>query len=239
VSDDAEDYSLMFELGTVPNWWTVALRHPMVRSRPGVMLKTVGYGHVIQHIEQYRPKALLEFGHSHTTLVFKFCRDGCELWGLDDTTGVPYIAAEAMQRFHAENTHVKFVTGLLGKGQTVLPTAHFDMVCSVSVLEHVPLAELPAVFAEIHRILKPGGLVVNSYDTYHGQGIEEWLFKAHAENGFEWLKPGSRPDFPWDAHDVAFEDPRVVMEKYLEYLPQEQRKWLGNFATILSAARKI
>lgn len=37
----------------------------------------------------------------------------------------------------------------------------FDKIASVGMFEHVGLAQMPAYFAKIHRLLKPGGLVMN------------------------------------------------------------------------------
>jgi cyclopropane-fatty-acyl-phospholipid synthase len=39
--------------------------------------------------------------------------------------------------------------------------APFDKIASVGMFEHVGLAQMPAYFAKIHRLLKPGGLVMN------------------------------------------------------------------------------
>jgi SAM-dependent methyltransferase len=41
-----------------------------------------------------------------------------------------------------------------------LPSDHFDAVTCLDTLEHVPAAERPAVLAEIHRILRPGGRLI-------------------------------------------------------------------------------
>ena len=40
------------------------------------------------------------------------------------------------------------------------PPDHFDAVTCLDVLEHVPEGERPAVLAEIHRVLKPGGRLI-------------------------------------------------------------------------------
>lgn len=40
-------------------------------------------------------------------------------------------------------------------------TQAFDKIASVGMFEHVGLANMPAYFGKIHRLLKPGGLVMN------------------------------------------------------------------------------
>lgn len=48
--------------------------------------------------------------------------------------------------------------------QTAFPSAHFDAATCMSVIEHgVPLE---GYFREMHRILKPGGLLITSTDYY-------------------------------------------------------------------------
>ena len=49
--------------------------------------------------------------------------------------------------------------------------APFDKIASVGMFEHVGRARLAAYFAKIHRLLKPGGLVMNHGITHAGQDI--------------------------------------------------------------------
>ena len=44
----------------------------------------------------------------------------------------------------------------------------FDKIASVGMFEHVGRAQLPAYFAKIHRLLKPGGLLMNHGITAGG-----------------------------------------------------------------------
>ncbi len=85
--------------------------------------------------------------------------------------------------------------------QTAFPNAHFDAATCMSVIEHgVPLA---AYFREMHRILKPGALLITSTDYYptpidtraqsaHGAPIKiftrseiEAILKLATDSGFE------------------------------------------------------
>jgi SAM-dependent methyltransferase len=47
---------------------------------------------------------------------------------------------------------------------TELPSESFDVIYSVSVLEHI--RDLEAAFAEMYRLLKPGGVVIHNYAPY-------------------------------------------------------------------------
>ena len=58
----------------------------------------------------------------------------------------------------------------------------FDRIASVGMFEHVGLAQLPAYFAKLHRLLVPGGLLMNhgitaggTRNTQLGAGIGEFI----------------------------------------------------------------
>lgn len=52
-------------------------------------------------------------------------------------------------------------------GERLLPADSFDLVFSVSVIEHIPSgAPLEAFFSDIYRLLKPGAKTVHAIDVY-------------------------------------------------------------------------
>jgi cyclopropane-fatty-acyl-phospholipid synthase len=51
----------------------------------------------------------------------------------------------------------------------------FDKIASVGMFEHVGLQSLPAYFATVHRLLKPGGLFLNHGITHDVEGWEKTL----------------------------------------------------------------
>lgn len=58
----------------------------------------------------------------------------------------------------------------------------YDKIASVGMFEHVGLAQLPAYFAKLHRLLVPGGLLMNhgitaggTRNTHLGAGIGEFI----------------------------------------------------------------
>lgn len=52
------------------------------------------------------------------------------------------------------------------------PDGFFDRVFSISVLEHVPVAQREAVFKELFRVLRPGGLAVLVIDWVFGMNSD-------------------------------------------------------------------
>lgn len=61
---------------------------------------------------------------------------------------------------------VKNVYGLMGQYLSELPDNYFDWVFSVSVMEHVPFENIPDVYLDAARVLKPGGFMAHAIDMY-------------------------------------------------------------------------
>lgn len=93
-----------------------------------------------------------------------------EKWNLDEFKGSgngPTII-NAME-------DVKLVRHNLGEFSSELPDSYFDIVFSISVIEHVP-DELHDNFWRDHaRILKPGGLGIHAVDLYVGDNLSSRL----------------------------------------------------------------
>ena len=235
----------MFRLATVKDWHelTAGVSPDLKRTfeKEGCSLKAIGEAFIVSRIVSEQPKTLLEFGHAHTSPLFDLFGPQCEMWGVDDVR-VDYVSRNALEEFrkkHEQGAGARFVSGYLGEELSGLPDDYFDMVCSVSTVEHIPVEKLDGVFQEIARVLKPDGIVVNSYDVH----FEQWvipMYKAHLKAGLKWIDPSSNPALKWNLRDVWFEDPRVVWNYYVGFRPVDERaeKWPGNFATILMAARK-
>ena len=88
-------------------------------------------------------------------------------------TGVD-LSAEQLRRARMRIPGAEFLHGDLVELE--FPVASFDGVCAFYVLNHVPRELLPALFARIHRWLRPGGVFLASLGTtderdWHG----EWL----------------------------------------------------------------
>jgi ubiquinone/menaquinone biosynthesis C-methylase UbiE len=106
---------------------------------------------------------VLEIGVGHGTDLKQFARNGANCYGLDITDTHLSLTTQnlATEGFVAE----------LKKGDaTSLPFAdnYFDCVYSFGVIHHIP--DVNTVLAEVHRVLKPGGIF--QVAVYH-------LFSVH------------------------------------------------------------
>jgi len=86
---------------------------------------------------------------------------------------VATITAMEVDRIqHAENLRIADlpkVTFALGGGEAIpAPDGKFDIVLMFKSLHHVPLDKMGQAMAEIHRVLKPGGLAYFSEPVFAG-----------------------------------------------------------------------
>ncbi|MBW4972311.1 class I SAM-dependent methyltransferase [Roseovarius mucosus] len=64
------------------------------------------------------------------------------------------------------------VLAFMGEFNRALEDESFDIVCSVSVVEHVPDEGTKAFVDDMVRILKPGGLCLHAIDMYVGDVVD-------------------------------------------------------------------
>ena len=98
-----------------------------------------------------------------------------------------------------------------------LPDAMFDGVFANASLQHVPSAELPRVLSELHRSLKPGGVLFASIP--HGDNREGW------NNGR--YSVYHHPD-RWRAAMTAARFEEVGHYFRPEGLPRDQQPWFAS-----------
>jgi SAM-dependent methyltransferase len=239
----------MFRLGTVKDLeplFRPELQFMRLSYEPpswtASVLKVLGGSFLYSQCLQAKAKRVLEFGHGDVSPLFELLGRSCETWGIEESNEA--FSQEQMLRFRTHNSSnfgTKFFNGLLGDPKIRLPKDHFDVVCSASVVEHIPYHSLLDVTKAAFAALRPGGLFVNSFDipqSYPQAGIDH-MFNCHQEAGFKWVEQAT-PQLDWNAANVCFEDPRIVLFWYMHYLPTEKlmTSWPGNFASVLMAARK-
>lgn len=84
-----------------------------------------------------------------------------------------------------------------------VPDGACDLIFSQAVLEHVPRAEVAATLAEIHRILKPGGVSTHQID-----------FRDHLGGGLNNLRFSERLwEAPWFARGSGFYTNRLRLSQ--------------------------
>lgn len=234
----------MINVGTVREWWEISGRYPHLREE-GLgynFLKVIGYCFILDQIEGLPGvQRILEFGHGFNPTIFAELGAKYEVHGIDDYQALPYFPAKdgweaSYSDYIAQFPQGHFHRGLLGKGLNDLPAGYFDIVCSVSVLEEIAPEVLPEVIKDAHRVLKPGGWFINSFDFRPDLTVvlNEYL-KLQVRAGFD-LEVPEQPPISLYRKDLAMEDQRLVM---LNYQGATQSRFGGNWHTFLTASRAV
>jgi SAM-dependent methyltransferase len=121
---------------------------------------------------------ILDYGCGRGQVLALGLKRGLDIWGADTFEG--YFAGWSGELPPQVCDRVRNIR----EGQTDFPNGYFDLVMANQVLEHV--TDPAAVIADIHRMLKPGGLFIAAFPV-----VETWyeghvgLYFAHR------LAPGS------------------------------------------------
>lgn len=136
-------------------WWDT-----QVASRSFTELKSIQDAWILSRIGSLNGKRIAEIGGGRSRVLEKLKLTN-ECWNVEKFQGV----GAGPSAIHAQQG-VTQIDAYLGDFDPRLPNEHFDVVFSVSVVEHVPPDRLPAFFADAARILKPGGLLLHAIDLY-------------------------------------------------------------------------
>lgn len=135
-------------------------------------------------------------GHSRVLQQLK-TKNAC--WNIDKFEGVGCGPTKPKR-----DRGIRLVREYIGDFSTNVPANYFDVVFSVSVVEHVQSDALQPFFSDCHRILKSGGLMVHAIDAYiFDEPLQELsgsyekrlslrigLYRAGVEGaGFRWIEP--------------------------------------------------
>lgn len=111
-------------------------------------------------------KTVLELGCGIGSDLLSFARNGANVIGLDLT---PKHIELARKLFEVYGLPAEF---LIGDAENLsIPSDSVDLVYSFGVLHHTP--NIDKAVAEIHRVLKPGGLAV--VGLYHKNSWQYWV----------------------------------------------------------------
>jgi 2-polyprenyl-3-methyl-5-hydroxy-6-metoxy-1,4-benzoquinol methylase len=135
---------------------------------------------------------VLDVGAAYSNIPIYLQRTfNCEMWVADDfglKSNESFWTRDRSPHEHiASHPEIKYVLERLGDPNSSLPENYFDVVYSLSALEHVPGALTPSVWSHMDRLLKPGGELIHAIDVPFPSnfGVSGFLKAA----GFEFLFP--------------------------------------------------
>jgi ubiquinone/menaquinone biosynthesis C-methylase UbiE len=152
----------------------------------GYSIKGFGYAWIDTSHAWQRGEKVLDVGAGYSSLPIHIQESyGCEVWAVDDfglDSDDPFWARDLNPDEHI-STHpqVKYVLERLGDAaSSALPENYFDVIYSVSTLEHVPYTLMPAVWKHMDRLLKPGGEMLHTVDImFPSNGGVKKVVAAH------------------------------------------------------------
>ncbi|WP_139220983.1 class I SAM-dependent methyltransferase [Methylobacterium brachiatum] len=241
----------MFELATVNEWYELSVRHPEFRGVTVTNLKNWGVMKAASFIEErfasrHNDKGIriLEFGHGFNHWLLSRYQNRYEVWGADRPQGLHYFKDDEWdQRFAAEMVpacpSVKFARTLVGENIAghELPENYFDIIVSISVLEEMPVAAAGAIVNNAAKLLRPGGVLLSSYDLLLANftRLTAEYYHEHRRSGLIIDPP---PDGVLDWSGTLIENPLAVMLWYQGGMPEKGRKFWGHHGSIFTAGQK-
>jgi len=135
--------------------------------------------HICRKLRLARDEAFLDIGCGWGGLVFHAAeRYGVRAHGITlSQNQFDHVRGEIARRGLGDRVRVE-----LRDYQDLPDEPAYDKIASVGMFEHVGVARFPRYFGKIHRVLKPGGLVLNHGITHNahdadslGSGIGEFV----------------------------------------------------------------
>ena len=123
-------------------------------------LKDIQDHFALSRLDGARGMRVLEVGGADCRAM-RTIADHNECWNADRFEGQGGGPARVI-----ETPGVRNALTFLGEFSAELPDAYFDIVFSLSVIEHVDTADLAGMFRDIARVLKPGGRTFHAIDVY-------------------------------------------------------------------------
>jgi len=104
---------------------------------------------------------LLDLGGGDSRILNYF-KDEMECWNIDKLEGVGNGPTDV------ETSGIRLIYDYMGNFNKELPDEYFDLVFSISTLEHVPADDIENysnILKDINRVLKPGGISLHCIDV--------------------------------------------------------------------------
>lgn len=123
-------------------------------------LKDIQDHYILSKLAPCAGMRVLEIGGGDCR-VLRYFSDSNECWNAEKFEGVGSGPKKKI-----EVPGIKIAPTYLGEFSDLLPNDYFDVVFSISVVEHVPDDACADFFNDISRILKPGGHTFHAIDAY-------------------------------------------------------------------------
>ena len=167
-------------------------------------------------------KSVLEAG-AGMNLFFDHNLDSDIDYWVADKSG---FYGDEFNAFLSRRKRTSYVESLLGDFDPLLEKEKFDLIFSISVLEHTNDENLGSAFADMARILKSGGSIVHTIDlnTAEIESRQSFFMGAAISAGFSF--DGSSRIVPrFDSFEPVLLEPLETVYKY--YYKGNEQIWIN------------
>lgn len=183
---------------TKADYWAWLDRNA-IKPRKG-RLKDIQDAFVADALAGTRDAMILEMGGGIRPWVLSRLARHNRCWNLDRSTTLG-----RQLRHGGWNPRIRTVRAYMGDFSPLLAEGSFDIIFSVSVVEHIPNTDFAEMIRDCHRLLKPGGRMYHAIDLYLGdQDFDHPALEAVRTRvalyhtipqiaGFAWLTPPAMP----------------------------------------------
>jgi SAM-dependent methyltransferase len=131
----------------------------VVSTNKGV-LKDVQDAFALFHLKDLKGARICEIGGGFSRVLPKLASQN-ECWNVDRLEGQGGGPTKPPNQ-----PNVKLVRAFMGEFSDEIPSDYFDVVFSLSVVEHIPADAYPRSILDAARALKPGGHLRHAIDVY-------------------------------------------------------------------------
>lgn len=239
----------MFALGSCNSYISLKKKYRDIYVNFGYewSLKEFGSLWVLDQINQTGAKRVAEFGPGFNTFFSaQMHKIGVEYWCIDRSDSNAGIGSNRDRYLKTVETrssrNQRTVEAFLGDNSHELPSGYFDIVFSISVVEHIDAEPMEACVKDAMRILTPSGQLTNSIDTYFGSRKHQEWHNACLNGGLAVSQP-HHTDWSFNGNRTTFlerQDIRYQLYNGLtkDNMWQKDVPYVTQFATVLHAAGK-
>jgi len=236
----------VLRLPTIDDWFKLSLQYRQYHKPSHTLLKDYGYMQIMSYLDASNASRILEFGHGFNAALFERYGGKRDMWGVDDYQGLAYFSTADRESWEsafgrevrAKAPNCTYRRGLLGPGSTAnLPDGHFDVVCSVSVMEELPVEVLGDVLRHVARLLKPGGVMIGTHDLLLETETPVRLGEYGAALAGAGLDVGDVSTPMLIGKRTLLESPSAAMLWYQGHQPADRSFW-GHWSTLWTVAHK-
>lgn len=141
-----------------------------ITSKLGFQLKTMQDLAVFSHLKDVQGKVVGEIGGGDSRILPRIAESN-ECYNIE-----PFEGADNGPASEILISGVQNIRSVVGHNDPKLADSKFDVLFSVSVVEHVADADFANFWSDCIRILKPNGIMIHAIDMYISDSPSEfWL----------------------------------------------------------------